>query len=905
MNASTRTTGRDKIKRSHSLGPFGKGKGAQTKENSSGSSVEQYARSMEIFSLQAPKSRSEIGKRGRSIQNINDMDHIYPNVIVHAPQNPHSDDDDADDETIDANGENCRAYSHQYASNQPHSYEGPREPRADRSGARIIQVNIEGGSSGSGEGSAEPRVSPAHHSPRLSLNHVSRSVDSVLEHLPQNSMRDFTADYEESMKKDKLHLYSQMLEEWKNRARQKYRLAKLAAQKEKNELYEQRLREKSGYHGFRMRMSACQRHRRLDSAPHPLRRTKTVDMDHSRCANDISTRRARFSGKQGRQFTSMEDLESQHQKFNRIHHRNRMHETGELPYFTDCDCPECMFNISTSFNSDVSSLGRSALTSQDWPVYSSASYKSERPRADRVKYSSRSVSTTSDPLRRHSHRSMRRAGSFHRRDSIKSSKGNKYRQRRSRHGSGSTKTTRTLRVNNALSSSTDSEFNWRVIQSKLPMNSSRDKFAPIGVAQVKLTAPGLTISEVEPNIVEPNIHVTEPVMPKTDVFHTFFSQVVESDDLNSAGEEDDAYILQSRPSAKQNILNSIPVSKTWSSMEDPKLQEIFDLTKQTPSPAGKGYSGIVRELLPNQPDEFTEPEAETTSKFCNRRNTIVTVKTTGSLEGTAYKTSSMGSSSSRDKSDNSCGTPTTCNVIVYDSSASFDTSGTLPAVKTKFILTKKHSSLDLSNPHRLQPSQAALRNAASMQELTKQAECAPKSSCSYNNISHCFEKASSLISMDAVTASPPLALDATVGDSQTPKMGTKLLPDTSQTSEVFIVEPDQERSKSCNSYTNTTSYPNSHSGSKEEAVFVPKTPTSSEAFARSASKPDGTIYLSVVDTDPSSGSAHSSQTTPKSQHPNKTVEQKTKDSAYQTKQSSVDVEAALEPRIRRYPQAPK
>ncbi|GFR69957.1 hypothetical protein ElyMa_003773000 [Elysia marginata] len=896
MFSSTRVSSKDKVKRSYSLGPFHKGQNVPDKEQVV-SFGEQQNSNGDVFSAISANNNSDKGSAGNRIKNVNGMDHLYPNVIIHASQNFHSDDEEGCVETTIANDESCRAYSHQYASTR-RTPNDVQMSQPDSSGARIIQVDIEGGSSGSGEASVVPVASPAKRSPRLSLNHISKSADSVLEHFSQGGIPGFT-DHHESFQNEKLQLYAQMLGEWKSRARQRYRLAKFAAQKEKDDFYNQRFRERSGYHGSRMRSSPCQHHRKAHTAPHPLRRTKTVDVDHSSFANDISARRARFSGRQGRQFTSMDGLDRHEQKASRRHHRHRIRDTDELPCFTDCDCSECLANMSASFNSDISSVVRSAVTSQDLPAYSSASYKSERPQTNRAKFSSRSVSTTSDPLKRHSHRSFRRGGSFQRRGSIRSNNGHKYRQRRSRHGSGPTKTTRTLHVNNALSSSTDSDFNWRVIQSKqntLSIPTSPGKSFSLGLSREEYT----TVNELEYNTLEPSIQITDSTIPvpKTDVFHTMFSQVVESDDLNSAEDEDEPYILQSKPSSKQNILCSVPLP-----IENAQTENNDKVKRQNSvytNIAGHSHDVKTPAL---QPNDSMRLESETTPKFSNRRNTcnVITVKTTGSLDGKAFKTSSLGSSTSRDKSENSCGTPTTCNVIVYDSSASFDTSATPPVVKTKFILTKKHSSLDLSNPHRLQPCQNALRNASSMQELTNKSDEVNNSQCPERPDSHSQEKASVSDSAAPVPISP----------ETTPKTSHRQSEDINAitgTSEVFIVEPVHKPQRQRTKHAKNTPYQTSKysTSSKENINFVPKTPASSvdDIYVQPSGRHEGSVpvLLPVSDTDPSSGSA---QTTPNSLLYNKTSEQKVKDSAYQTKQSSVDVEACLEPRIRRHPQPPK
>ncbi|GFO32884.1 hypothetical protein PoB_005938900 [Plakobranchus ocellatus] len=909
MSVSSRSANKGKIKRSHSTGNFPK---RQAIDHFVNGTLDHCSSGKDTHSLHEhlnPRTGFQRDIHNQQPMNINNMDHIYPNVIVQSSKNQHSDEDE---ESLHANGENCVAYSQ-----TSQLYGNSSKHHVDTSGARIIEVNIEDGSIGSVDGSAELQVSPPDRSPKFSLKHQSQSADASLEFISQIRYGSSGDDYL-SLKRDKLQLYSQMLEEWKKRARQRYRLAKLAAQKEQDEVYEQRMREKYGYQRSKVRSGLCGHHRQKNGAPYPLRRTKTVDVDYINSFDDLSTRRAKFSGKPGRMFTSMEDLETHHHTLSGRFYRGQMNEIDDGLCFTECDCLDCAVGLSTSFNSDVSSVGKSAATSQEGPFYSSASYKSEKPWRERVRFNSRSVSTTSDPLRRHSGRNQKRGTSFHRKGSLRNLNSRQYRQRRSRHGSGHAKTTRTLHINNAPSSSTDSDLGRRVIQTKTfntntkplpnrPASTLRQLQEPV-TFKLMPTKNEYTDSPRSP----PGIRITGPNHSQDDVFHAIFSQVVESDDLNSAEEEDDPYILQSKQSAKFNILNYDPSFNDPISQEKNEIKLINgDGNKNLNDECKMQNSGAeidtvnnsnVYAASPLQPGKHIERDARTTSIKSYNRNNVITMRTIDIFEGKALKNSSVGSTSHA-KSVSNCGTPNTCNVILYDSSASFDNTGTPPVVKTKFILTKKHSSLDLINPHSLQPDQGPLRNASSMQELRNQASAFVEETNSFKKENSNPSTPSKAWAMtETITKSCEGASNIAITTHTPVKHLEPLIVNGFNVGPEARLPLHKQHMKSAlfGIHSNLVQADNIHS--------LPKTPTSSVDDAHTLVRaPESRAGLSVTESDQSSGSSRSCESTLITGTQNSKREQrgKVKDSAYQTKQSSMDFETSLESRLRRRVQLPK
>ncbi|XP_012941751.1 uncharacterized protein LOC101845186, partial [Aplysia californica] len=909
---------KEKIKRSHSTGPYLVRQETQFDET-----------------CMAPPPDTPPGEFSSDHRvTINDFDHIYPNVIVHAPHDH------------DFHGGDAASKVMKSSELRHHQRLQPRQ-FVDASGARIIEVNMDGDSEGTDITALRVASVDA-----ASLTHVrlDEGLDESPTHLPSFSrsgtnsspshdpsnrqsqtndieyafdhhkMEDGSAYYSLDRgsqralrEKEKLILYEEVLHHWKERARQRYKMARLASQQV--EFPSSRGKERYNRR-HPSRSTPCEYHRH-DTYLHPLRRTKTVDEDPV-YFSDVNRRRERFSGKPGRMFSSYEELNHHHSHSRCVHGRRR-----ESP-FSSCECPACALCTSGSITSEISCMSkRSSHDRSD--RYKSGKEKVDRERLDKDRSERDRIERERSSKRRQKREAQKQRATPASSDIIKGTNrprqeaSNRNRRKRVRHSSSKSSRSFTL----TLGSSTDSDMLRRTsMATPLPhtLKYSLDS-APLGnsnnrTAPLEVTPTPLVVRPRSP----PQIHVTQVTSPEVtekDVFQQVFTQEVELDDFSPVEEDEDPnLLLQRRLSPRETFLISVDIPDLQTSNTDPVPSPVHNLALTD--------SSINRNQLVQDNAfgaERVSPRALSSpaSPSRARRNSVVTV-TSGDLSMKRSKRPSRESQLTKHKSTSSStpGTPSTCNVIMYDSNHSLDKHTSSSIVKAHAFLTRKHSSLDLAETlrpfHATAPSPLALRNASSMTSLCESgagdnsgtlASSGYFTGKSLSNFSHnsadnftdTYHQPARLNEENDLVSNTNLRYcDSASG----PDVPVKSEHSTSVRPSAIGVQHDSCENKTLQSGNNP------HTGAPSPSLPSPDTePPRYHKDSESSNPPTQTIqHLSVTDTDSAMSSAPSPMSTPTTSRTvfsseKGGVETKVKDSAYQTKQSSMEAEFFSDARFRR------
>lgn len=349
-----------------------------------------------------------------------------------------------------------------------------------------------------------------------------------------------------------------------------------------------------------------------------------------------------------------------------------------------CHCPVCSFNTSSSLGSIVSYASRSAPPSRDIVASRTCQQKLGRKQ---LKHN-RSNSTNSEQSTGITHRKTRKGCSHN----------HKHKHSRMK------QTSSTRSVGSILGkpgSSNDSDFmnlkgeSYRCqTQEDSQYTCSGDRAASQSGGHIPTILPLVSGRATTPRDTE-----------FKDLFQKVFSQEIDLDDFSLADEDTD-FVLETQANSRESILH--PESPCFFLREKDKTSS----------------SNRTTEALENANSMQTNDSHGAGVRMNVHRNNVVTMLAGRSERISVSKSASVDGQQAREglTSSDSCGTPTTCNVIVYDTNRNLDNHDAPQTVKSHFRLTRKHSSLDLMGPLRtLHTNRQSLRGTTSMQELSKQA----------------------------------------------------------------------------------------------------------------------------------------------------------------------------------------
>lgn len=635
-----------------------------------------------------------------------------------------------------------------------------------------------------------------------------------------------------------------LIREWKKIARQKRLLERLAAQREIDK------------YSLRNRQDGCNRTKKSLSTPcinqkngcvYP-RMTRSYTNEDPVNLSEVSKRRERFSDKTRRVDSSPEDI------FHQVYYSTSSDYSRKED--SNCRFPVCVRCRSESLTSDASSLPRISRAHKE-KIEKNVHCKRRHKRKN-INVC-RTASTSSDQMTKH----PRQLGG-------RGSRSHKRRQSRPKLGTLS-KTLGSAQTTNG--SSTDSDL---VRVSSVLDRSRKKRNRNCGEREQNVRSiqvgDAATSSLTEQVTETPAAHTDERYL-----FWKVFSEEIELDDFtpelddfSPVEEAGDDFMLSSKLNCKENFLGSDP--------------HCGYLTETNVDSGDNPYVTVTIDCDEDISLRILDAHTSASATGMPRRHSVVT-QLSSTLDGLQIsRRSSLDAQNTRDAAASSgCpGTPTTCNVIMYDESSKSLVSQ--DTVKFFSRLPRKHSSLDLVEPLRvLEPCKKSLCTASSMQEV------------------YDISQPDNHVEYELVSRNDHTLLDMPeTGDTYSAQvLHSRSLEQNNVgiTVECFVEETSlaDENRQIEKVFTSSLSSPENASPQSWRAMTKRK--YASPNFAT-------TQYLSVTDTDSAMSSAPSPQTTPSmyktsqgSDPPH--IDRVVKDSAYQTKQSSLETEALNEARTKK------